>query len=54
MTIPMDPSPELDEYFELCKRIYLRMQAEGRWEEVFAKLQRNASPLKESEEESEE
>jgi hypothetical protein len=27
----MEPSPELDAYFDLCKRIYDRMVAEGTW-----------------------
>lgn len=25
------PSPELEAYFELCKRIYERMEREGSW-----------------------
>jgi hypothetical protein len=27
----MEPSPELEAYLELCKRIYLRMEREGTW-----------------------
>jgi hypothetical protein len=27
----MNPSPELEAYFELCRRIYERMVAEGSW-----------------------
>lgn len=27
----MQPSPELEAYFEICKRIYDRMIAEGTW-----------------------
>jgi hypothetical protein len=27
----MEPSPQLEAFFELCKRIYLRMEREGTW-----------------------
>lgn len=27
----MQPSPELEAYFELCKRTYERLVREGRW-----------------------
>ena len=27
----MNPSPELEAFFELCKRIYERMEREGTW-----------------------
>lgn len=27
----MEPSPELEAYFELCKEIYLRRVADGTW-----------------------
>ena len=27
----MEPSPELEAFFELCKRIYERMEREGTW-----------------------
>ena len=27
----MEPSPELEAFFELCKRMYERMQREGTW-----------------------
>ena len=27
----MEPSPELEAYLELCKRIYERMAREGTW-----------------------
>lgn len=28
------PSPELEALFELCKRMYLRLEAEGKWDET--------------------
>jgi hypothetical protein len=34
----MEPSPELEEFFELMKRIYLRLEAEGKWDEALATL----------------
>jgi hypothetical protein len=34
----MEPSPELEGFFELMKRIYLRLEAEGKWEEALAVL----------------
>lgn len=27
----MEPSPQLEAFFELCKRIYERMEREGTW-----------------------
>jgi hypothetical protein len=30
MNVPQ-PSPQLEAYFELCKRIYERMEREGTW-----------------------
>lgn len=27
----MEPSPQLEAFFELCKRIYQRMEREGTW-----------------------
>ena len=27
----MEPSPQLEAFFELCKRMYERMQREGTW-----------------------
>jgi hypothetical protein len=27
----MEPSPQLEAFFELCKRIYERMELEGTW-----------------------
>ena len=27
----MEPSPQLDAFFELCKRMYERMEREGTW-----------------------
>ena len=27
----MEPSPQLEAFFELCKRIYDRMEREGTW-----------------------
>jgi hypothetical protein len=30
-TAPMEPSPQLEAFFELCKRIYERMEREGTW-----------------------
>ena len=27
----MEPSPELEAFFELCKQMYERMQREGTW-----------------------
>ncbi len=29
-----EPSPELEAFFELCKRMYLRLEAEGKWDET--------------------
>ena len=34
----MDHSPELDAYFELLKRIWLRLEQEGRLDEVLGSL----------------
>ena len=34
----MEPSPELEAYFELCKRIYERLEREGKWEEALATI----------------
>ena len=34
----MEPSPELEAFFELLKRMYLRLQKEGKWEEALAYL----------------
>lgn len=31
-----EPSPELEAYFEICKRIYLRLESEGRLHELIA------------------
>ncbi len=41
----MEPSPELEAYFELMKRIYLRLEAEGRWDEVLATLRADRERL---------
>ena len=37
----MEPSPELEAYFELCKSIYLRLEREGRLDELFAVVEEN-------------
>lgn len=42
----MEASPELEAFFELCKRMYLRLQKEGKWEETLAYLR---SPSNQSE-----
>jgi hypothetical protein len=34
----MEPSRELEAYFELMKRIYLCFEAEGKWDEALATL----------------
>lgn len=34
----MELSPELEAYFELCKRIYERLEREGKWEEAIATI----------------
>lgn len=35
------PSPELEAYFELCKSIYLRLEREGRLDELITVVEEN-------------
>jgi hypothetical protein len=40
-----EPSPQLEAYFELCKRIYERLDREGKWAEALAAIRADRAEL---------